>query len=59
VTRFHKTRGTTGVMLAVLRRGFFDKLAGARLEILDRAGYVPNTERANAFNRLALDFLRE
>jgi pimeloyl-ACP methyl ester carboxylesterase len=35
------------------------KLAGARLEILDRAGHVPNYERADAFNRLALEFLPE
>lgn len=33
-------------------------LAGSRLEILDRAGHVPNFERAEEFNRLAVDFLR-
>lgn len=33
-------------------------LRGSRLEILDDAGHVPNFERAEAFNRLALDFLR-
>lgn len=33
-------------------------LRGSRLEILDNAGHVPNFERAQEFNRLALDFLR-
>ncbi len=33
-------------------------LADSRLEILDRAGHVPNFERAEEFNRLAVDFLR-
>ena len=34
-------------------------LRGSRLEILDNAGHVPNFERAEEFNKLALDFLRE
>ncbi|MFD0726740.1 alpha/beta fold hydrolase [Lysobacter brunescens] len=34
-------------------------LPGSRLEILDRAGHVANFEQADAFNRLAIDFLRE
>jgi pimeloyl-ACP methyl ester carboxylesterase len=33
-------------------------LKGSRLEILDHAGHVPNFERAEAFNQLAVDFLR-
>ncbi|MGZ5473778.1 MAG: alpha/beta fold hydrolase, partial [Thermoanaerobaculia bacterium] len=33
-------------------------LTGSRLEVLDRAGHVPNFERAADFNRLAIDFLR-
>jgi pimeloyl-ACP methyl ester carboxylesterase len=33
-------------------------LKGSRLEILDRAGHVPNFERAAEFNQLAVDFLR-
>ncbi len=32
-------------------------LSGSRLEILDHAGHVPNFERAEDFNRLAVDFL--
>ncbi len=32
-------------------------LKGSRLEILDNAGHVPNFERAEEFNRLALEFL--
>ncbi len=32
-------------------------LPGSRLEVLDRAGHVPNFERAPEFNRLALEFL--
>jgi pimeloyl-ACP methyl ester carboxylesterase len=34
-------------------------LKGSRLKILDAAGHVPNFERAEEFNQLALDFLRE
>jgi len=34
-------------------------LKGSRLEIIDDAGHVPNFERAEVFNELALDFLRE
>jgi pimeloyl-ACP methyl ester carboxylesterase len=33
-------------------------LKGSRLEILDKAGHVPNFEQAERFNRLAVDFLR-
>jgi len=33
-------------------------LKGSRLEILDEAGHVPNVDRAEEFNRLAIDFLR-
>jgi pimeloyl-ACP methyl ester carboxylesterase len=33
-------------------------LKGSRLEILDHAGHVPNFEQAEAFNRLAVDFLQ-
>jgi pimeloyl-ACP methyl ester carboxylesterase len=32
-------------------------LKGSRLEILDHAGHVPNFERADEFNRLAVEFL--
>jgi pimeloyl-ACP methyl ester carboxylesterase len=32
-------------------------LQGSRLEILDNAGHVPNFERAEEFNRLAMEFL--
>jgi len=32
-------------------------LPGSRLEIIDGTGHVPNYERAELFNRLALDFL--
>jgi len=34
-------------------------LKGSRLEIIDDAGHVPNLERAEVFNELAVDFLRE
>ena len=34
-------------------------LKGSRLEIIDRAGHVPNFERAKVFNKLANDFLIE
>ena len=34
-------------------------LKGSRLEIIDDAGHVPNFERAEVFNQLALGFLRE
>jgi pimeloyl-ACP methyl ester carboxylesterase len=34
-------------------------LAGSRLEVIDNAGHVPNFERAEEFNQLAADFLRE
>ena len=34
-------------------------LKGSRLEIIDDAGHVPNYERAEVFNQLAVDFLRE
>ena len=34
-------------------------LRGSRLEIIDNAGHVPNFERAEEFNQLAVDFLRE
>jgi pimeloyl-ACP methyl ester carboxylesterase len=34
-------------------------LKGSRLEIIDNAGHVPNYECAEAFNQLAMDFLRE
>ena len=34
-------------------------LKGSRLEIIDDAGHVPNFERAEVFNELAVDFLRE
>ncbi len=94
VTRFHKIKGTTECLMAVLRKQFIhtlhdeihklanlniptlivwgkhDKaiplergeamhqiLKGSRLEILDRAGHVPNYERADEFNKLSLDFL--
>lgn len=33
-------------------------LKGSRLEILDNAGHVPNYERADEFNRLAVEFLK-
>lgn len=33
-------------------------LKGSRLEIIDGAGHVPNYERAEMFNELAVDFLR-
>ena len=33
-------------------------LKGSRLEILDDAGHVPNYERAEDFNRIAIEFLR-
>lgn len=33
-------------------------LRGARLEVLDQAGHVPNFECAEKFNQLAIDFLR-
>ena len=33
-------------------------LPGSRLQILDKAGHVSNFEQADAFNRLAIDFLR-
>jgi len=33
-------------------------LKGSRLEILDRAGHVPNFEQAEGFNQLAVDFLQ-
>jgi pimeloyl-ACP methyl ester carboxylesterase len=33
-------------------------LKGSRLEILENAGHVPNYERAEQFNQLAVDFLR-
>ncbi len=33
-------------------------LKGSRLEIIDNAGHVPNFERAEEFNQLAVDFLR-
>jgi len=96
VTRFHKIEKTTEVLLAIMRKQFFDKLSdeihalaqmdppvlivwgredtatplrrgeevhrilkGSRLEILDGAGHVPNFERADEFNRLAIDFLRD
>jgi pimeloyl-ACP methyl ester carboxylesterase len=44
-----------------LRRGeeMHRRLKGSRLEVLDNAGHVPNFERAQDFNRLAVDFLRE
>ena len=95
VTRFHKIKGTTEVLMSITRRQFFDKLGdaidllsrmdtpvlivwgrddkaiplqrgiemhrilnGSRLEILDDAGHVPNFERADEFNQLAVDFLR-
>lgn len=35
------------------------RLKGSRLEVLDNAGHVPNFERAEEFNLLAVDFLRE
>jgi len=96
VTRFHKIKGTTEALLAMLRQKFFDTLSdeihrlgqedvpilivwgredkaiplrcgqemhrilkGSRLEIIDDAGHVPNFERAEVFNQLALDFLGE
>jgi len=34
-------------------------LNGSRFEILDNAGHVPNYERAEEFNKLALDFLQQ
>jgi pimeloyl-ACP methyl ester carboxylesterase len=34
-------------------------LKRSRLEVLDNAGHVPNFERAEVFNQLAIDFLRE
>lgn len=33
-------------------------LPGSRLEILDKAGHVPNDEQSERFNALALEFLR-
>jgi pimeloyl-ACP methyl ester carboxylesterase len=33
-------------------------LRGARLEVLDKAGHVPNFECAERFNQVAIDFLR-
>lgn len=96
VTRFHKIKGTTEVLLMILRKQFFDKLSdeihrlaqmdvpvlivwgredksiplrcgeemhrilkGSRLEIIDDAGHVPNYERPEVFNQLAMDFLPE
>jgi pimeloyl-ACP methyl ester carboxylesterase len=35
------------------------RLKGSRLEVLDHAGHVPNFERAQDFNQLAVDFLRD
>lgn len=92
----HKVAGSTEVYLGILRKQFFDTLAGtidrlalldvptlivwgrndagtplrlgerlhrllkgSRLEILDDAGHVPNYEQAEAFNRLAVEFLLE
>ena len=34
-------------------------LKGSRFEILDKAGHVPNYDRAEEFNKLSLDFLRQ
>lgn len=34
-------------------------LRGSRLEIIDNAGHVPNFERSEEFNQLAVNFLRE
>lgn len=34
------------------------RLKGSRLEVLDHAAHVPNFERAQEFNQLAVDFLR-
>ena len=34
-------------------------LKGSRLEIIDAAGHVPSYERAEVFDELAVDFLRE
>ena len=96
VTRFQKVKGTTGVLLSILRKQFFDKLSddihrlarmdspvmlvwgredravplqcgeqmheilkGSRMEIVDEAGHVPNLERPQEFNRLAVEFLLE
>ena len=44
-----------------LRRGqeMHRILTGSRLEILEDAGHVPNFERAEEFNHLAVDFLQE
>jgi pimeloyl-ACP methyl ester carboxylesterase len=43
-----------------LRRGeeLHRILKGSRLEVLDKAGHVPNFECAERFNQLALDFLQ-
>lgn len=95
-TRFHKVKGTTEVLLTILRGRFFDNLSdeivrlaqmdvpvlivwgredravpletgkrmhdvlkGSRMEIIDDAGHVPNFERPDEFNRLAVSFLLE
>lgn len=34
-------------------------LKGSRLEIFDNAGHVPNYEKSDEFNELAIDFLKE
>ena len=34
-------------------------LKGSRLEIIDGAGHVPNFDKAEEFNKLALDFLKQ
>jgi pimeloyl-ACP methyl ester carboxylesterase len=34
-------------------------LKGSRFEILDKAGHVPNYDRAEEFNKLALNFLKQ
>lgn len=94
VTRCQKAEGSNPVMLAVLRKDFFDKLSdeiydiarmdvpmlivwgrqdkaiplstgekmhsicrGARMEIIDNAGHVPNYEQADTFNQIAMEFL--
>jgi len=34
-------------------------LAGSRLEVIDQAGHCPNDEKADHFNRVTLEFLKE
>ena len=93
-TRFQKIKGTTEILLKILRKNFFFTLEdeirqlgqmdiptlivlgrmdttvhldtaeathrlleGSKFEILDEAGHMSNYDRAEAFNKLVLDFL--